>query len=110
MNINRKHIVFKVLTICMVFTLMFPSAFKLAHVFEHHEHEICIGGDTTHIHQVDLDCEFHKFQLNNNFTFSTTIIELFQVSETSSEIISQYSCLSKYQRLHFSLRGPPSLV
>ena len=110
MKIERKHIVFRVLTICLVCTLMFPTAFKFAHTFEHHEHEICTGGDSTHIHQVDLDCEFHKFQLNNKVSFSIPLFEIFQTQKESVSIISQYTFLSKYQRLHFSLRGPPSLV
>lgn len=110
MTINRKHIIFRVLTICLVCTLMFPSAFKLAHTFEHHKHEVCTGGDSIHIHQIDLDCEFHKFQLNNYFTYSTLIFEIFQAQKETSQIVSQYSFISKYQRLHFSLRGPPSLV
>lgn len=110
MKINRTHIVFRVLTICLVLTLLFPTAFKFAHVFEHHEHEICTGGDSTHIHQVDLDCEFQKFQLNTNFNISLAVFELFQIKKETSKILSQYTFLSKYQRLHFSLRGPPSLV
>ena len=89
---------------------MFPAAFKLAHVFEHHKHEICTGEDSTHIHQVDLDCEFHKFQLNTNFNISNAVFELFQIKKETSQIQSQYTFLSKYQQLHFSLRGPPSLV
>lgn len=110
MKTPRKHIILRILSICLVCTLLFPTSFKFAHIFEHHNHEVCVGGDTTHIHQVDLDCDFQKFQLNNNLTFSTTLFKLFEAQIESSKIISQYTFLSKYQRLHFSLRGPPSLV
>lgn len=110
MKINRTHIIFKVLTLGLVLTLLFPIAFKFAHVFEHHKHEICTGESSTHIHKVDLDCEFQKFQLNTNFNISHAVFELFQIKKETSKILSQYSFLSKYQRLHFSLRGPPSLV
>ncbi len=110
MNFPKEHIIFKLLTMLLVLTLLVPSAVKLAHVFEHHEHEVCQGGDTTHIHKVDLDCEFQKFQLNNNFTFSDITFEVFQCNKNSKAIISQYNFISNYQRLHFSLRGPPSII
>ena len=110
MAINEKHIAFRVLTFSLVCTLMFPAAFKFAHVFEHDQHEVCTGGNSTHIHKIDLDCEFHKFQLNTNFTFSTTVCETLQLKKVASEIISQYHFLNKYQRLPFPLRGPPSLA
>jgi hypothetical protein len=110
MRIDRKHIIFKVLTIFLVCTLMLPACFKFVHIFEHHNHEICSGADSTHIHQVDLDCDFHKFQLNNNVTFTTPLFEFYHAQKESIQIFSQYTFLSKYQRLHFSLRGPPSLV
>jgi len=110
MAINEKHIAFRVLTFCLVCTLMFPAAFKFAHVFEHDQHEVCTGGNSTHIHKIDLDCEFHKFQLNTNFNISHNVFELFQIKKETSQIQSQYTFLSKYQHLHFSLRGPPSLV
>ena len=110
MIITKEHIVFKVLTFLLVFTLLIPSAVKLAHVFEHHEHEVCVGNETTHIHKVDLDCEFQKFQLNNSFTLNDITFEIFKHSENSKAVLSNYNFLSKYQRLHFSLRGPPALV
>ncbi len=110
MSFAKEHIVFKLLTMLLVLTLLVPSAVKLAHVFEHHKHEVCQGGDNTHIHKVDLDCEFQKFQINNNFTFSKIVLDVFQLNENSKTIVSQYQFLSKYQHLHFSLRGPPALV
>lgn len=110
MSFSKEHIVFKVLTFLLVLALLIPSTVKLIHVFEHHEHEVCIGGDTTHIHIVDFDCEFQKFQLNNNFTLSNITFEVFQLNENSNVVESFYNFLSKYQRLHFSLRGPPALI
>ena len=90
--------------------LFVPSGVKLAHVFAHKHHKVCVGGDSTHIHQVDLDCEFHKFQLNNSFSFSTYTCTLFSEKEMPLEIVSQYNFISKFQRLQDSLRGPPALI
>jgi hypothetical protein len=89
---------------------MVPSSIKLLHIFEHHEHEVCIGGNTTHIHKIDLDCEFQKFQLTTHFSLPEINFEVYQPNKNAESIVSQYFFLSKYQRLHFSLRGPPSLV
>lgn len=106
----KEHIIFKVFTLLIIAALLVPTAVKFTHIFTHHKHEVCKDGNTTHIHKVDLDCEFHKFQLQNNFLLNTSITELFSLQENPKEIISQYRFLSKYQRLHFSLRGPPSLI
>lgn len=106
----KEHIIFKLITLFLVVIFFAPSAVKFSHVFTHHKHDICIGGNTTHIHKVDLDCEFHKFQLKNNLLLNFSISELFSLQENPLEIISQYRFLSKYQRLHVSLRGPPSLI
>lgn len=110
MHLTKEHIVYKVLTTMLVFTLLIPASVNFAHVFEHHEHEFCQGGDTTHIHEVDLDCEFQKFQINTNFILSDLTFQPPQIQESEKAIESQYHYLSKYQNLHFSLRGPPALV
>jgi len=106
----REHITFKILTLVLIASLFVPSVAKFAHVFSHHEHEVCKNNQTTHIHKIDFDCDFHKFNLNNTFTFTAFNIEFFIAKKESREIISQYNFLSKFQRLQTSLRGPPSLI
>ncbi|MEC3907403.1 hypothetical protein VOI54_10265 [Tamlana sp. 2201CG12-4] len=110
MKHTKKHIVFKCLVLSLIVVLLFPVAFKTLHIFAHHEHEVCSGGDITHIHKIDLDCEYSKFQLNTYYTYSPICFELPQLKTSTLKIGSQYHFLSKYQRLHFSLRGPPSLA
>lgn len=110
MKLLREHIFFKVLTLLLVITLFAPSAVRFAHIFEHHQHIVCIGDDSTHIHKVDLDCEFQKFPQNKKITFASLINNLFSEKEYPPQINSQYVFLSKYQQLHFSLRGPPQLI
>ena len=110
MNILKEHILFRLLTILLVITLLIPAAVNLAHVFNHHTHKVCLGEKTTHIHKVDLDCDFHKFNLNHHITFTCFKVAFFIPEELPLKIVSQYNFLSNYQRLHYSLRGPPSLV
>ncbi|MEL0457003.1 hypothetical protein WJN01_12255 [Flavobacteriaceae bacterium SZ-1-7] len=110
MNDLKKHIVFRVFTLLLVAALLLPASIKMVHIFQHHNHEVCNGDSTTHLHKVDLDCDFQKFQIYNYFTFSDLHFQLFSPTETSEKQVSFYQFLSKYQRLHFSLRGPPVLI
>lgn len=106
----KKHIVFKILTFVLVASLLTPSVVKFTHIFAHHKHEVCLGEKTTHLHKFDRDCEFHKFKLNNNFTPSFFYVDIFNQQKEHLKIVSLYYFLSQYQRLQFSLRGPPSLI
>lgn len=110
MKTVKEHIVFKIITLLIAVVFLVPSALKFAHIFTHHTHEVCEGYETTHIHKVDLDCDFYKFKLNKNFTYSFYNIDLFEEKNESKQIASQYHFLSKYQRLQTSLRGPPFLI
>ena len=106
----KEHIIFKTFTLALIATLLIPSIIKFCHTLSHHEHKVCLGKKSTHIHEVDLDCDFHKFQLNKTFTISNSFSALFICEELSVKIVSQYDFLNSYQKLHFALRGPPSLI
>ena len=110
MNNLKQHIVYRILALMLVVAVTIPSIVKLAHLFENHEHQVCNGESITHIHSIDVNCEFYKFKINNAFSFAFNSIELFSVENNHSIIISQYDFASDYQRLPFSLRGPPQLV
>lgn len=106
----KQHIIFRLFAILIVALLFTPTAVKFAHTFEHHEHVVCIGDDSTHIHQVDLDCEFQKFNLNNHFLTSTNYEGLLESSFFHKLPPLTYKFLNNHQPLSFSLRGPPVLV
>ncbi len=110
MQYIKEHIIFKFGTLFIVALLLVPSAVKFAHIFTHHTHEVCKGYETTHIHKVDFDCDFYKFKLNKNFTYSLFNVDLFLEKGETQQIQSQYHFLSEYQRLQTSLRGPPVLI
>ena len=103
----KNHIVFKFLAIALVISIAIPSVIKFSHIFADHKHEVCLGETSTHLHELDLECEFYKFKLNNNFTLPQRFVVAFINNEQSTVVTSQYLFLSNYQRLHFSLRGPP---
>jgi len=106
----KQHITFKIFSIVLLLTLLTPSAVKLAHVFQDHKHEVCLEQHKTHLHTLDLECEFYKFKINNSFTLPTLIIEIAAIKKEHKPILSQYSFVSNFKPLHFSLRAPPQLV
>ncbi|MCM4166205.1 hypothetical protein KCTC52924_03127 [Arenibacter antarcticus] len=87
-----------------------PASFKIVHaVFEHHNF-VCKEKGKLHIHEVELECEFDKFNISH-FIFP----EYLGVNDTNwtiktVKILNFYQFLSKYQKLHFFLRGPPTLL
>ncbi|KAA5821966.1 hypothetical protein FPF71_15790 [Algibacter amylolyticus] len=110
MKLIKEHIVFRLLTIVLVLTLLIPAAVKFAHVFEHHNHKVCLGEDRTHIHEVDLDCEFQKFSITHHFQLPVEFIEFFQTLSPTRTYNLTYKFLNNHRPLSFSLRGPPALV
>lgn len=109
MNFLRAHIIFKGWTLILVLTLLLPSAVKFMHIFENHQHEVCYGESDAHFHTLDIDCEFYNFKLNVPFTLPENVSVLISLLEIKSVVKSDYSFLSDYQILHFSLRGPPAI-
>ncbi|MFC4721957.1 hypothetical protein ACFO5O_06475 [Geojedonia litorea] len=103
----RQQLVFKLSALLLVLALTAPTVVKFGHIFEHHKHEVCHGELQSHIHTFDIDCNFYKFKLKNTFTFVNVNFEIPEFPVVNQIIYSQYSFLSQFQRLHFSLRGPP---
>lgn len=110
MNVVRTHILGKTAAIVLVFALILPISVKFLHIFENHLHEVCLSKDAKHIHQLEKDCEFYKFKLNNHFSFNQVDYQIMDIPEVSLQITSEYQFLSEYQKLHFALRGPPQLI
>ena len=106
----KKHIIFKTITVLLTVSLLVPTAVKFTHLFAHHKHDICLGESSTHLHEINTDCNFYKFKLSNSYTFTFFNIELISPEEITLEIVSQYQFLTEFQRLQTSLRGPPSLI
>ncbi|MEY8869982.1 hypothetical protein AB9K24_10765 [Meridianimaribacter flavus] len=107
MQQTKRHIFIKLSALLLVLGLFAPEAEKFAHTFNHHKHEVCHGESETHLHTLDVDCSFYKFKLNNSYTLPEFNFEIPEIRDNHEIIVSQYFFLSDYQRLHFSLRGPP---
>lgn len=109
MNKIKQHIAFRMATLVLVLAFLLPSAVKFSHVFKHHQHEVCNGEITTHLHTSDVDCDFYKFKLSTPFTIPTLDFDFVSIEDNHQIKTSHYSFLSEFQRLHFSLRGPPQI-
>jgi len=90
--------------------LLLPSVIKFSHIFEQHEHVVCLGENQSHLHEIDLDCEFFKFKLNNNFLLDIDVIELTSVVVPQNLSQQYYTFIKGHQQSTAYLRGPPSLV
>jgi len=109
MSRYKESIIFKSLIITLVITLLVPSFVKLAHAFENHEHEICVTPQKEHLHEYNVDCEFYKFKTNPQVAIVFDYSESLNIKDIATPIVSQYQFISNYQRLSFSLRGPPTV-
>lgn len=110
MNKKKLHTGFKVIAIVLIMAILLPIGVKLAHHFNHHEHEVCDGYSETHFHSIDLDCEFYKFKLSKELHIN---LDNFAISENvaNSYFIQTLRVLPyTHQHLSFSLRAPPTFA
>lgn len=110
MNINRYHIISKISVIILVIVLLTPSVVKFSHIFQDHFHQVCKNPQKIHFHKSDLDCDFYKFKLRTQFSFSAEELKFLIIEENYQVITSQYLFLENKQNLHFFKRGPPELI
>lgn len=107
MKIHLRNITFSFIAVLLVGLITLPSILKLKHaIFEHHTF-VCVEKGKLHIHEVELDCDYHKFSLTHYYTLGQQEFATFTTLPRTEKIINLYNFLSKYQILHFSRRGPP---
>lgn len=106
----KQQVIFKLATLILVLALLTPSVVKAMHIFNDHHHEICYGENQKHLHKSDLDCEFYKFKISNPYVFTNLTYSILTLDNHQKKQTSQYQFISDYQKLQFSLRGPPQLV
>ncbi len=109
MTNTKEYMLFRVFAITLATVLLAPSLVKFNHIFENHKHEVCIDYSTSHLHEIDLDCEFYKFDKVNEYHNTLDYNYESFTSIFPNTNFSYYNFLSSHQQLNFSLRGPPSL-
>jgi len=101
------HIIKRLSLTLITVTLLLPSIVKFSHVLENHEHTVCIEEHQKHLHEIDLDCEFFKFKLNNNLLVSLEPIITYPAFEPQLLPKEHYIFLIGHQQNTAYLRGPP---
>ncbi|MFY0604134.1 MAG: hypothetical protein JXQ93_09300 [Flavobacteriaceae bacterium] len=104
----RKTII-KYSIILLSAVVFLPAAVQLLHIFNDHEHTVCVSKNDAHFHQKDLDCVLCHLQgetywVSNEIDFVALKNELLVFNN------KPYNFLSNYQQLSFSLRGPPVFI
>ncbi|TMM57475.1 hypothetical protein FEE95_13405 [Maribacter algarum] len=84
-----------------------PTAIKTAHALFEHQELFCFDKSTTHVHEVEFDCDFQKFKLSPQHYPVFVNVQEFLAPFTKERDKNHYTFLSQYQRLSFALRGPP---
>lgn len=106
----KQHLLFKLAALLLVMVMLTPAIIRYADVIVKHEHVLCNYNPKTHVHTLDTVCDFYNnLQFNYKFIIPTFTFQLFSVEDNHKIIKSQYTLLSSYQKLHFSLRGPPQI-
>jgi len=102
-----KQVCTSIISLLLVAAILSPAIIMLSHALYEHEEQVCEEIGTVHVHEVEIDCDFQKFKLSPQHypNFAKTIkVHPKMIREKG---FNYYSFLSKYQKLHFTLRGPP---
>lgn len=94
-------------TLLLVLSILAPTVVKISHAIYEHESVACTELGEIHVHEMEFDCDFQKFKLTTQFYSLPT---KFENKIDFVELVKSadfYTFLSKYQKLHFALRGPP---
>lgn len=110
MHNYKQHISLRITTIIIVACLLLPTGIKISHVLSDHDHEVCIGKNQSHFHEIDMDCEFYKFNLSNNFYLKVVDYSIDFKIKTQTVNVKNYVYLKDHQHPSTYLRGPPYLM
>lgn len=119
----KTHIIFKIVTLTLAVSVLFPTAIRFAHILTHHnhehshthehqhnhehEHDSCTDLKTTCLNKKYTDCDFYNFKLSTSFYLYISHLELIINLPVFKNRYSLYTFFNKHKQLPFSLRGPP---
>jgi len=93
--------------IFLTMAILLPSVLKLSHIYAHEKHTVCVEYNDLHIHKKQLDCELCKLHYTPFFKYELFTYELVNDVFIDKKFFNNYLFLSEYQKLSYSLRGPP---
>lgn len=107
MNLIRHKKSMILMALLLVVFLCVPSIIKVSHALNGHKNATCSQIGKLHVHEAELDCLFHDFNLSPIYAPPLVYLPKPMEVGASSEMSFYYTFLSKYQKSHFELRGPP---
>jgi hypothetical protein len=107
MEISLKKIVFPCIAILVLAALSIPDIAKINHAVNEHKEFTCSEKSKVHLHEVEFECDFHKYHITTYFSPQLINYTLFTPNHVVKQNQNYYFLLSEFQQLHFSLRGPP---
>ncbi|TLP79633.1 hypothetical protein [Maribacter sp. ACAM166] len=108
MSFVRNKILNPLVAIILLVGLLGPYFVKISHALYEHEELHCASKDELHVHAVEFNCDFEHYHLSTFFYPEFNYPHFLEVTPITKAIINNYYYLSKYQQLHFVLRGPPT--
>lgn len=105
----KKDLYLSLAAFMIIACMALPSIMKLSHAIHEHQSQSCSADISLHFHEAEFDCEFQKFKLSQQFYPPIQQYEIYSPTFWIGINSDSYSFLSTYQKLHFSLRGPPNV-
>ncbi|WP_354618096.1 hypothetical protein [Sediminicola luteus] len=87
-----------------------PSVVKLWHSLYSHKEVKCDLEGSVHIHSAEIDCPFQKFNVSLHYFLPQNHFDELLVINIREDHFDYYSFVNTFQKLHYSLRGPPVSV
>tara|TARA_R110000765_G_scaffold63749_5_gene124071 strand:+ start:1704 stop:2030 length:327 start_codon:yes stop_codon:yes gene_type:complete len=107
MSFVKDKIVYPIVAVILMASLLGPYFVKISHALNEHKEFHCISKEL-HVHAVEFDCDFEHYHLSSFNYPEFDYPQFIELAPITEAIINNYYFLSKYQQLHFVLRGPPS--
>jgi hypothetical protein len=96
------------MALILVAIISLPSILKIKHALTEHQSFVCKEKGKFHIHEVELDCRFDDFSITTQIFPENQEVHILTLVWETEKIENLYNFLNKYQKLHFSRRGPPN--
>ena len=108
MRISLKNSLLITATFFLIAAIEAPSVIKLWHSLYIHTEITCDQEGKTHFHSAEIDCAFHKFNFTLHCFLPQNHFEANLVGSVREDHFSYYSSVSLFQKLQYTLRGPPA--
>lgn len=107
MNDFFKQVCISIMSLLLVAAILSPAFVKLSHALFEHEEQTCVDVGSVHIHKIEIDCDFQKHNISPQHYPDFVKVTKIVPKSVEKENFNYYFFLTKYQKLHFALRGPP---